>query len=335
MLPGGQNAKFYGRSMEMKEIYSRLHQKDPMPGIPSVALHGMGGIGKTQITLAYAYQHLEEYDAIFWIRSETMASLARSFSEAVVKLGLPDTDIKQEAENRIIFLDWLQNTSQSLNTSLRVMTKSLSAEARCLLIYDNAENQNELANYWPVSESGSALITTRNHSFGMQPAQSGMPIHRFSPEAGSQFILRILNDRKRTTEESEAAMLLSKQLDGHALALTQMTALIQKKGWSINKFLAHYEKGPSNLRNSNDMRWAHAGYSYTIKTVFSLSLKSLSETSPAAFTILAILAFVSPDTIPESLMVVDEKIDLPKELEFCKDAIRYFIRMTWIYLADF
>lgn len=44
-----------------------------------VVLHGLGGIGKTQLCLAYAIRHEEEFSAIFWLNASDNDSLRLSF----------------------------------------------------------------------------------------------------------------------------------------------------------------------------------------------------------------------------------------------------------------
>lgn len=44
-----------------------------------VVLHGLGGIGKTQLVLAYAMRHEEKFSAIFWLNANDNDSLRLSF----------------------------------------------------------------------------------------------------------------------------------------------------------------------------------------------------------------------------------------------------------------
>jgi hypothetical protein len=93
-----RNFKFCGRTEILKELSSVL--KPPQPGDPGAkgkavargvaccVIHGLGGMGKTQTALEYAYVHESDYDAIFWLRSETEAELSASYSAIAVKLRL-------------------------------------------------------------------------------------------------------------------------------------------------------------------------------------------------------------------------------------------------------
>ncbi|KAH6634899.1 hypothetical protein B0J18DRAFT_406496 [Chaetomium sp. MPI-SDFR-AT-0129] len=68
------------------------------------------GVGKSQIALMYAHHHADHFDAIFWIHAQTLASLEQSVMQAVRLVGLNSPN--QDAQGRIVFLDWLQRTGK-------------------------------------------------------------------------------------------------------------------------------------------------------------------------------------------------------------------------------
>ena len=47
----------------------------------AVVLHGLGGIGKTQLSIAYAKRHKDDYSAIFWLDIKDEDSVKRSFAK--------------------------------------------------------------------------------------------------------------------------------------------------------------------------------------------------------------------------------------------------------------
>lgn len=80
--------------------------------LQSVALHGLGGVGKSSIASSYAEKKFTEqvYDVVLWIRAEKEASLRQSFTEIAMRLKLPGTQPHSHDENQILVQDWFQST---------------------------------------------------------------------------------------------------------------------------------------------------------------------------------------------------------------------------------
>ena len=114
----------------------------------------MGGVGKTQIALQYAYRNADKYPNLVWfINAESESSLLVSYLNLVDKLGIILTD--EEKKNKDA---WVK----------RVL-KKLEETAGYLLIYDNAENQDMVKSYLPQS-GGHILITSRNTEWKLDKA---------------------------------------------------------------------------------------------------------------------------------------------------------------------
>ena len=111
-------------------------------GIRQFALCGLGGLGKTEIALEFALQHKDDYDAIFWVRADTVAKLNDCYNDNLIKWGLQDLSEKQNhIVGRETLKGWLPNpekgammTDEAFNSS-----STSSAEADWLIIFDNAD----------------------------------------------------------------------------------------------------------------------------------------------------------------------------------------------------
>jgi hypothetical protein len=69
-------AQFVARQTELTEMYRLLHGHKTRS---AVVLHGLGGIGKTQLAIEYVRRHKEKYTAIFWLNANDEDSLRLSF----------------------------------------------------------------------------------------------------------------------------------------------------------------------------------------------------------------------------------------------------------------
>jgi len=71
-------AQFVAREKELSKIHELLHGHSSRS---CVVLHGLGGIGKTQLTIEYIRRHKEKYTAIFWLNANDQDSLKLSFRD--------------------------------------------------------------------------------------------------------------------------------------------------------------------------------------------------------------------------------------------------------------
>jgi hypothetical protein len=112
-IPYLRNQAFHARMELLTVLSSGLNDPNRNAGLAQVALYGLGGVGKTQIALEYAYLHFQDYEAIFWISAETSLKLAESFSAQAIALDLGNGDtVEQHNQLRGVFKKWLLDSSR-------------------------------------------------------------------------------------------------------------------------------------------------------------------------------------------------------------------------------
>ena len=85
-LPMGRNKDFTGRDREMALLEDSL-KKGQYSAITNT---GMGGVGKSQLALEYAYRHEKEYEMLYWIRSEDMGTLKSDLRMLGQEMGIAE-----------------------------------------------------------------------------------------------------------------------------------------------------------------------------------------------------------------------------------------------------
>ena len=157
--------KYVERDREMSAIESSLH-----PGVANtqrrvVILHGLGGTGKTQLSLAYARKHRADHTAIVWLTGQTQDSLKQSI--AGVARSLPANPLPDSTR------DNHQQGSEGLETAIDKVLEWFGqpGNTQWLLIYDNVDRDAsdeahdpeayDIRKYFPNSDHGSIIITTR------------------------------------------------------------------------------------------------------------------------------------------------------------------------------
>lgn len=112
-LPVIECPRFWGREEILASIDDVLCKDSFEQPLKSIALYGMGGVGKTQIALRYANVSREKFDAIFWVAADTLATINHSFREIAREIGLAKTDI-EENDHAVISMvkDWLSSSGK-------------------------------------------------------------------------------------------------------------------------------------------------------------------------------------------------------------------------------
>lgn len=139
---------FIGRAYEFDEIAKVLHSDDKSQKQQRLVLGGMGGIGKTQLAIAYAESGRGSYSSVFWLNAVSEAALKESFrwiASLIFDVEEPGVFEDKEIVRRVH--QWLCTPT---NTGW-------------LLIFDNYDDpaQFRIDHYYPSASHGAIVITTR------------------------------------------------------------------------------------------------------------------------------------------------------------------------------
>ena len=302
-IPYGLNPQFLHRSAEVAQIGEILNPGSGEDGnkLRVLAIHGLGGVGKTQLALHYANASLNLFDAIAFIPSETLIKSSQAIASFATKLRLPtDENDAKGGDMQAIFKvkDWL-------NTSNR----------RFLLIFDNVEEVDIILPVWPSSDKGSILITTRSSSIAAKRATKLLHLTSFLPETGLQALYTLTGFHAENGSETTAAREICRLLGGLPLALVQISQFIRERGYSYEEFLRLYEKSAAKIFLRGE---APPEYNHTLSTVWEISIEDLPQD---ARTLQNLLAFFDPDSVAERLLT-DTRASLTHErLQFLFDEL--------------
>ena len=134
-------------------------------------LYGLGGIGKTQLAVAYAKQQKDSYSAIFWLNAGSEDSLKQSFARIARRIVRDHPSLSR--------LSRICNEEEDLDEVVDAVKAwlSLPGNTRWLMIYDNYDTpkvptdighaQVDIRRFLPESYQGSVIITTRSSQVTM------------------------------------------------------------------------------------------------------------------------------------------------------------------------
>ena len=92
-IPHPRNANFTGREGELRQLRNDLTGGHAAAIVP---IAGLGGAGKTQLALEYAYRHIADYDAVWWVRAEDSATLTADIALLAGPLKLPESGYRRK-----------------------------------------------------------------------------------------------------------------------------------------------------------------------------------------------------------------------------------------------
>jgi hypothetical protein len=174
-----QNLQFTGRTKEL-QLLSDIVKGAGKDQRKVAVLHGLGGIGKTDIVLQYAWQNVAAYTSVLWIHSATKEVLKRSLVIAAQNLiqhlaahcapWQPDyIAIARDlgvaglinASGQLVYNPESDDQEKVEGALCRWL--SMEGNDEWLLIFDNVDDMEVIdrAKHFPRSSSGTIIITSR------------------------------------------------------------------------------------------------------------------------------------------------------------------------------
>ncbi|WP_128694098.1 FxSxx-COOH system tetratricopeptide repeat protein [Methanoculleus taiwanensis] len=285
-----RNPNFTGREDLLQDLRQTLTNSRNAALIQTI--NGLGGVGKTQLAIEYAYRHLEDYDIIWWLRSEDPATIADDYARLAEHLYLPVEDV---------------NNIPEIIEAVQIFL------ARCagwLLIFDNAPDPDAIRQFLPATTTGHVLITSRHQDW---QCATEFPIDTFERPESLEFI------QKRTGQDDEsAADELARELGDLPLALEQAGAFIKETGMPIQDYLEAYRKKKLALLE----RRKAFDYAATVATTWGISFQKIQEqpdVGQVASDLLNLCAFFAPDDIPLNVIIQGSEYLPPDLSQACQD----------------
>lgn len=277
-------------------------------GLKQFALCGLGGLGKTEIATEFALRYKGRFDAVFWIRAEGVAKMDACFSNIAVSLGLED---KAESTNHVVSRGLVKGWLSDPWKMTTIEGRPSRTLATWLIIFDNADDQYALTDYWPLQGSGSVLITSRDplaKTF-FSTMSSGLDLEPFNDQDGSSLLKRLTHDVDDGEDyNQQISERIVHDLGGLPLAITQMAGVIRRQDLRLVEFMESYEDVSEHAAlHKLKYQMGRGTYSHTISSVWALE-----SLNPGTKSLIGALAFVDPDRIQE-FMLTNVPLDLCME----------------------
>ncbi len=215
-IPYPDNLFFTGQENVLTELANAFKIGQMAALSQPQAINGLGGIGKTQIALKYAYRHQQDYQVVLWSLANTRESLVSGYVAIARSLKLPEKD------------------EQDQNIAVAAVLHWLATHTEWLLILDNADDLALVyEEFLPPTIGGHLLLTTRAQATGKRAHH--VEVESMSQDVGAQLLLRRAKLIAPTAPLEDAAVAnivtareISEELGGLPLALDQAGAYINE-----------------------------------------------------------------------------------------------------------
>jgi tetratricopeptide (TPR) repeat protein len=272
---------FAGRDEDLADLHTALLGAKGAP----VALHGLGGIGKTRLAIEYVWSREAVYSALLFVSASDGAVLNAGLAAltAFEILDLPEKEARDDATKITAVLRWLESNPT------------------WLMILDNVDDRAavaEVAKLMPRLKGGHVVITARASNF---PAfMRKLEVSTLDENAAAQFLLdRTEGDRSKSTGDAALARSLARELGGLALGLEQAGAQIATQGIGFARYLKLWRESREKA-----LAWADATVTGTDRTLATTWATSVAQLTDESRRLLDRLAFLAPDPVPDSLLDV-------------------------------
>ncbi|GGN78050.1 ATP-binding protein [Streptomyces albiflavescens] len=278
-----RNTRFTGREPLLNDAYHLLQGAESGAGV--VTLHGMSGVGKTQLAAEYVYRFGSEYDVVWWVNAEKRVTYRRRLAELAPQLGL--------------------STGAEYGERLRAVRDSLrrgDPYARWLLILDGADEPDQIYDLVPTGP-GHVLITSRNPEWSEHNSKL-LEVPVYARDESVAFIRR----RAPRLGEPEADQ-LAEALEDLPLLLDQTAGWLNDSDLSVQEYIALLEGGIDQ-----DVVKISADFPVAFQTAWSILLNKLRDTVPESVDLLRLCTFFAPGFIPVRLLKEMPHDELPEQI---------------------
>ena len=149
-MPYARNPLFVGRQAELLQLAQAVKGGETIAVGQIAAATGLGGIGKTQLAVEFVHRYGQYFaGGVYWLSFADGAALPAEVAACgMVMAGMPDAF-----------------EALDLETQVRLVREAWQRPLPRLLVFDNCEEQDLLAEWRPTSGGCRVLVTSRRQQW--------------------------------------------------------------------------------------------------------------------------------------------------------------------------
>uniref|UniRef100_UPI0038B50AA1 FxSxx-COOH system tetratricopeptide repeat protein n=1 Tax=Streptomyces violaceus TaxID=1936 RepID=UPI0038B50AA1 len=288
-----RNTTFVGRQALLRTVEEQLAAQDTAAVLPH-ALHGLGGVGKSQLVLEYVYTHQYDYKVICWIAAERESLVLAALATLAAQLGVAPTD--QDSVG-------VPAAGTAVPAALEALRTGVPYDD-WLLVFDNAEDVEMVRSYFPANGPGKIIVTSRNRTW--ERVATPLPVDVFERAESVELLQKRSPDL--STEEADR---LAEALGDLPLAVEQAGTWHAVTGMQVDEYLDLLDRRSPEILDLDPA----PDYPVSVAAAWDISLERLRQSNPGARQLLDICASMAPEPIPRSILRGSRGVTITPEID--------------------
>lgn len=313
-VPLDRNPFFRGRDSDLAALHEAFHDLERAPDTAPWVLCGLGGVGKTQLAVEYAYSARGRYRAVLWVAERT-GRVELAGAEAAELSSSPRAAL--QAGFSALLEDLVP--AERVSTLPREQPERVAAVRRWLaehddwlLVVDNLDTpaaRDAALGLLPRLRRGHVLFTSR---LGHWPVKCHVHALPLLPDEAAKALLLERVASAAGADDAEVAVAIVTALGRLPLALEQAGATIVKRRWSLSRYLQRLETARQRLLSEPAAGGTELeGPRAAVATTWAITE---AELSLAARTVLRLLSFFAPADLPRRVLEAVATPELESDL---------------------
>jgi tetratricopeptide (TPR) repeat protein len=244
----------------------------------TASFQGLGGLGKTQLAVEYAWKYRTEYpNGVIWIHA--------------------DQDISAQLTRLAVEAKWVAPESEH-HTKLDIARHRIRSYSDCLIIFDNLEDVVAIEPYLPEPGTNPHLLATSRTE---QPSFTAIELLLLDPDQSLKLLILEANRTPEGLDDEKAAEEIVRQLGGLPLALEMAGAYLFHR--DLLSFRNYNERLSSNFKTAlrADLLSSFTKHEQDLFATLQIQAEALEE-EPLLVEILDVLTWSAPVSIGLSLL---------------------------------
>ncbi|CUS07625.1 unnamed protein product, partial [Tuber aestivum] len=296
VIPYRRNSKFTGR----KALIESVETLSKGNGHRRIALHGLGGSGKTQIALEYVYRLASKSDSdVFWVQGSGVVKFIEGFRAVAEYVRILPASAEGDQEQFLASIKrWFEGPDSG----------------DWVLVIDNADNEEDfignngpISKFLPQGQRGTLIFTTRCLRVASWQDCERIEVGKMDEdEAQAMFSKRFSSWNNLSEEDNAAITMILGSIHHVPLAIVGAAAFMTETRTPPFVYWTMFRESDDHAKRLLSQPFCdiqrEADMTESILATYFITFNRITVQMPLAADLLRLIAFFDRQNIPEELL---------------------------------